>query len=185
MKIISFLPIGPILLLWISGSVSLYGMEVDSTGWSLVLEPGYEESYTVIGQAKAKRTLLLQEWEQRLKVETDARNLLLKFIDLQTELEQIAWNEEISLLKVRYQKGIDLIKLLYEKILSLDHHFAGMRTYQNVLLLSNPLSYPDFQQAKSLIEEKLDKKHPFSLPAIFNTNPFMTATFSVVATLIG
>ena len=66
------------------------------------------------------------------------------------QLQSIEAEKELQLLKIRYKKGIDLIKLLYEKILALDHHFTGMQTYQNVLLLSNPNTYPDFQKTKAI-----------------------------------
>ena len=59
---------------------------------------------------------------------------------------------ELDILAIRYKKGIELIKLLYEKILGLDHHFSGMQTYQNILLLSNPHTYPEFQKKQQDME---------------------------------
>ena len=67
-------------------------------------------------------------------------------IRLQEELRQTEADIYVDLLRVRYLKGLDLIKLLYEKVLSLDHHFATMQTFQHVSALSNPNSYPAFQQ---------------------------------------
>ena len=100
-------------------------------------------------------------------------------------LETLETEKEIQLLKVRYKKGIDLIKLLYEKILALDHHFSGMQIYQNILLLSNPNTYPDFQKNRDFLEEQLKKKNALQLPGILHSNPYMSAAFSIVATLIG
>ncbi|MBK6619687.1 MAG: hypothetical protein IPG32_01935 [Saprospirales bacterium] len=101
------------------------------------------------------------------------------------QLETFGTEKEIQLLKVRYKKGIDLIKLLYEKILALDHHFSGMQIYQNILLLSNPNTYPDFQKNRDFLEEQLKKKNALQLPGILHSNPYMSAAFSIVATFIG
>jgi hypothetical protein len=91
----------------------------------------------------------------------------------------------LQMLKVRYRKGLDLIQLLYEKILALDHHFSGMQIYQQVFQLSNPNSYPEFQQVKLILEENLKKKHALKLPELFYTNPYLSATYSIVASLLG
>lgn len=101
------------------------------------------------------------------------------------QLQALEDEKELQLLKVRYKKGIDLIKLLYEKVLALDHHFSGMQIYQNILLLSNPNSYPDFQKTRDLLEEQLKKKNAMQLPSILHTNPYLSAAFSLVAAFIG
>ncbi len=99
--------------------------------------------------------------------------------------EQLLQSEEIRLLGIRYERGIELIRLLYEKILSLDHHFSGMRTYQNVMVLSNPHQYPGFEQAKSRMEASMKRKNPIQLPSLLHSNPFFSATFSLVSTILG
>lgn len=101
------------------------------------------------------------------------------------QLLNIRKEKEVSLLKVRYLKGISLIKLIYEKLLSLDHHFAGLQTVQNISILSNPHSYPEFRKINSVIEEKTDKKFAFQMPALLQSNPFLTATYSMVSTMLG
>ena len=73
---------------------------------------------------------------------------------LQQQLYQIQNLQEAEGIKIRYRRGIDLIKLLYEKILRLDHHFAGMQTFQNVVKLSNPHSYRAFRDAKDAFEKR-------------------------------
>ena len=99
--------------------------------------------------------------------------------------EQFLQSEEIRLLGIRYERGIELIRLLYEKILSLDHHFSGMRTYQNVMVLSNPHQYPGFEQAKSRMEASMKRKNPIQIPNLLHSNPFFSATFSLVSTILG
>ena len=110
-------------------------------------------------------------WQQKQQLEHQLR-------DLETE-------RELQLLKVRYKKGLDLIKLLYEKILALDHHFSGMQIYQNIMVISNPNTYPDFQKNRNLLEEQLKKKNAIQLPSLLHTNPYLTAAFSLVATVVG
>jgi hypothetical protein len=85
----------------------------------------------------------------------------------------------------RYKKGLELIRLLYEKILALDHHFTTLKTYQNVAALSNPNTFPEFQVAQGIIEERLNKKSTLELPGLFESNPYLSAAFSVVASVIG
>ena len=76
------------------------------------------------------------------------------------------------MLKTRYKKGVEIIKIIYEKLLALDHHFTGMQTYQNVMLLSNPTTYPDFQKAKSVMEGKMKKGFSLKMPAILKASSF-------------
>lgn len=106
-------------------------------------------------------------------------------IRLQAELQQLEADIYVDLLRVRYLKGLDLIKLLYEKILSLDHHFATMQTFQHVSALSNPNSYPAFQQNHKHLQDRLKKKSGVTMPALLQSNPFVSTTFSVVAALLG
>jgi hypothetical protein len=88
---------------------------------------------------------------------------------------------QFALTKVRYRKGLELIKMIYEKVLALDHHFAAMQTYQNISAISNPNAYPDFQAAKAIIEKKSAKSNPsLQLPALLQSNPYV----SVAGTLI-
>jgi hypothetical protein len=110
---------------------------------------------------------------------------LLQKWELENELDLLQKEEEIEMLRTRYRHGIGLIKLLYEKMLSLDHHFSGMEIYQNVMLLSNPNSYPEFKKIREVLEEKLKKKHAITLPSVLHTNPYVSATFSLVAAFIG
>ncbi len=112
-------------------------------------------------------------------------HLLEKRIALQKQLSVAMSTQELDLLKIRYRKGIDLIKLLYEKILALDHHFSGMKIYQNISMLSNPNSYPEFLEVRSLLEQRLKKKNLLQLPPVLESNPYLSATFSIVSAMLG
>jgi hypothetical protein len=93
--------------------------------------------------------------------------------------------QELLMLKTRYKKGIEIIKIIYEKLLALDHHFTGMQTYQNVMLLSNPTTYPDFQKAKTIMEGKMKKGFSLKMPAILATNPYISGAFTIISSLLG
>ncbi len=111
--------------------------------------------------------------------------LLNSKINLLEQREQTEMFFGLELSKIRYKKGLDLIRLLYEKVLGLDHHFSTLQTYQDVMRLSNPNSYPEFQNARGVLEKRLRKENALKLPAILNSNPYLSTTFSLVASLIG
>lgn len=104
--------------------------------------------------------------------------LLEALADVETQMD-------VSQLRIRYRKGIDLIRLMYEKILGLDHHFTGLHTYQHINVLSNPHNYPSFQKTADLIKQNKNKKYHMQLPALLESNPFIAATFTMVSVLMG
>ena len=77
-------------------------------------------------------------------------NVLLQKDILRNKLGAAAEDYQLELSKIRYRKGIELIKMIYEKILGLDHHFTSLQTYQNVIMLSNPHSFPEFKKAQGV-----------------------------------
>lgn len=87
-------------------------------------------------------------------------------------------NSDVS--KIRYLKGLQIIKILYEKTLSLDHHFSSVRTFSDINKLANPNQYPEFDKLKALIKEKEDKKSGFDLTSLLAGNPIVSVvnTFS-------
>lgn len=107
--------------------------------------------------------------------------LLQSKIDLQVAIQQNENSFQQTTLEIRYRKGIDMIKLLYEKILGLEHHFSSMQTYQNVASLSNPNSYPAFKEAKQMLTKNQHKKFGLKMPTLLETNPFMSATYTIVS----
>ncbi len=107
--------------------------------------------------------------------------LLVRKIQLQSEIQKIDNYYQQTTLEIRYRKGIDMIKLLYEKILGLEHHFSSMQTYQNVASLSNPNSYPEFKEAKQMLSKNQHKKFGLKMPSLLETNPFMSASYTIVS----
>ncbi len=66
------------------------------------------------------------------------------------------FNTDIT--KTRYLKGLELIKILYDKVLGLDHHFASVRTFSEINKISNPNNYPEFGKLKDILKEKKIKR---------------------------
>ena len=62
------------------------------------------------------------------------------------------YNSDVS--KIRYLKGLELIKILYDKVLGLDHHFASVRTFSEINKISNPNNYPEFGKLKDVLKDK-------------------------------
>jgi hypothetical protein len=107
-------------------------------------------------------------------------NLLVQKDFLKTEIENLNLETNADISKVRYIKGIQIMKILYEKVLSLDHHFASVRTFSEINKISNPNQYPEFEKVKELVNKKKDKKASLDLTAILGANPLISVinTFS-------
>lgn len=126
------------------------------------------------------------------KIETNSKNLLLakslhekvnllvEAQTLQTELQKTSNELNTNISKIRYLKGMQIIKILYEKVLGLDHHFASVRTFSEINKISNPTQYPEFEKVKELINKKKDKKEGMDLTSILGANPYISIinTFS-------
>jgi len=98
-------------------------------------------------------------------------NLLIEKDALKDSLEQIQTSEYGEVSKIRYIKGLQVLKILYEKILSLDHHFATVYTFSEINKISNPNTYPEFQQVKEIIRNKKNKKFNLDLGNLLGANP--------------
>lgn len=82
----------------------------------------------------------------------------------------------IRLSKRRYQKGIELIRLLYEKILGLDHHFSSLQSTHGLQKLTNPHHYPAFQTMMEKLDKTTRKKFN-QMPEVWHSNPFLLSGF--------
>jgi hypothetical protein len=136
---------------------------------------------SVLKQLNETKTLLLSPTSS----DATFRQAIVRRMDLEERLRLLNANQEFAFLKSRYYKGIEIIKIIYEKLLSLDHHYSGMQTYQNIMLLSNPHTYPEFQKSKSLMEQRMKKGFAIKMPSFLETNPFLSATFSLVSSFLG
>ena len=103
-------------------------------------------------------------------------NYLLIKDQLNKKLQYLKSENATDISKIRYIKGLQIIKLLYEKVLSLDHHFASVRTFSEINKISNPNQYPEFTKMKDLVKDKRDKKLGFNLTSVLGTNTFASVT---------
>ncbi len=110
---------------------------------------------------------------------------LLEKLRLMEQLDLLETQSDLTMLKIRYRKGVDLIRVIYEKILGLDHHFTGLHTYQYISSLSNPHSYPEFEKAKETLGQHQNRRYTMRLPALLETNPLVAGTFTLVSMLLG
>ena len=97
-------------------------------------------------------------------------DLLVEKDRINTEIKKLINETSGEISKVRYLKGLQIIKILYEKVLSLDHHFASVRTLNEINKISNPNQYPEYEKLKELVSSKKDKKNGIDLTSILGTN---------------
>lgn len=107
-------------------------------------------------------------------------DLLVKKDLITTEIKELLEQSSGEISKIRYLKGLQIIKILYEKVLGLDHHFASVRTLNEINKISNPNQYPEYEKLKELLASKKDKKAGFDLTSVLGTNTIVSVvqTFS-------
>ena len=103
-------------------------------------------------------------------------NLLIEKDELEEKLKIISENEYNEISKIRYIKGLQVLKILYEKILGLDHHFATVYTFSEINKISNPNNYPEFFQVKEIVKNKKNKRFNLDLGSLLSGNPIASAT---------
>lgn len=111
----------------------------------------------------------------------DKLNLLVSKNQLEAELYFIKMDEAAEISKLRYLKGLQIIKILYEKTLSLDHHFASVATFNEINNLINPNQYPEFIKLKENLSASGSKKTGFSLSSILGDNIYTSVVHSFVS----
>lgn len=109
----------------------------------------------------------------------DKVDLLIRKDQIKEEIKKLQVNNQNDVSKIRYLKGLQIIKILYEKVLSLDHHFASVRTFSEISKIANPNQYPEYDNLKELLSKKRDKKNGFELTSLLGTNTIA----SVIQTL--
>jgi len=136
--------------------------------------------YDVLVYEKQHRiTYINQKLRENIAIEEKVELLILKD-ELKEKIRLLKEDEVKDLSKIRYLKGVQIIKTLYEKVLSLDHHFASVRTFSEINKMANPNQYPEFEKVKELVKSKKDKKQGFDLTSVLGTNTIVSVvnTFS-------
>ncbi len=83
--------------------------------------------------------------------------------------------------KVRYSKGIEIIKILYEKSLALDHHFTTVNTLNDMHKISNPNNFKEFAVARQQFEFNSNKRQGFNLGSILGENMYASIIHSMIS----
>jgi hypothetical protein len=110
--------------------------------------------------------------QRRLQTETNASikiDLLITKDVYESQVKKLEYGLENDITKLRYIKGMEIIKILYDKVLGLDHHFASVRTFSEISKMSNPNNYADFAKIKDVIKNNRDKKS-FDLSRLLGQN---------------
>lgn len=107
--------------------------------------------------------------------------MLFQRMELEEDIKQVNNRYISDISKIRYLKGLQIIKILYEKTLSLDHHFATVSTLNEINKISNPNQYEDFRNVKDLLEKDRDKKTGFSLSTLLGDNIYTSVVHSLVS----
>jgi hypothetical protein len=92
--------------------------------------------------------------------------------------------EELQCIRERYTTGIELIKILYEKILDLEHHFATLNLQKDLSRLTNPNDYPQFKEAQMVIRKKQRRNVGVELPMMLESNPYIAVTYALTGILV-
>jgi hypothetical protein len=135
--------------------------------------------YTSVFLTKeAKLAVINRDLTAASKLQEKVDLLILKD-QIQEDIQHLRIANLNDVSKIRYLKGLQIIKILYEKVLSLDHHFASVRTFNEISKISNPNQYPEYDKLKELLTSKRDKKSAFELTSLLGTNTIA----SVIQTL--
>lgn len=114
------------------------------------------------------------------KNDTEKLELLILCRFIEEQLKQAKFSETSEISKIRYLKGLQIIKILYEKTLALDHHFASVSTFNEINKLSNPNQYPEFIKLKENLGTYTDKKKGFGLNGILGDNIYTSIVHSFI-----
>jgi len=132
-----------------------------------------------------KSSLLLKRLNSNNLSEKRQLSLLLELLKLDLAIGREKEIARVERLSFRYRKGLEVIKMIFEKLLALDHHFTSLRTYQDVLALSNPNSYPEFLNFKKGIKSELKSRQRAELPVILENNSLFSMGYTLLYSVLG
>jgi len=131
---------------------------------------GINQKYAKIIEIKQQQLIHTQVALRESTLIENKVDLLILKEQLQEEIAGLQQQNANDISKVRYLKGLQIIKILYEKVLSLDHHFASVRTFNEISKIANPNQYPEYSKLKEVLVAKREKKTAFDLTALLGTN---------------
>ena len=135
----------------------------------------YEQRIEILETQMQQQLVCIQQANQPFNLPNEIAAYLISKEQIQAL--QVEQNNEIT--KIKYLKGLQIIKLLYEKVLSLDHHFASSRSFQELNNMANPNQYKEFIKFKEVVQAKREKKSLVDLPALLSGNTIISVVQSV------
>lgn len=175
-----------LLFLFSSTSIAAKTKPIDSA-IDIIIDQLVEEivvvkSYYEVENEKlfVKISMINKELKQKTRPKYQLR-LLLKKNDLEAQLNVNNLSEATEISKIRYLKGLQIIKILYDKTLSLDHHFSSVATFNEINDLSNPNHYPEFTKLKETIKSKAERKRGFGLSELLGENIYTSVMHSLMS----
>ncbi|MCX6183629.1 MAG: hypothetical protein NTX74_00970 [Flavobacterium sp.] len=135
----------------------------------------YDQRIEILETQMQQQLVCIQQANQQFNLPNEIATYLISKEQIQAL--QVEQNNEIT--KIKYLKGLQIIKLLYEKVLSLDHHFASSRSFQELNNMANPNQYKEFIKFKEVVQAKREKKSLVDLPALLSGNTIISVVQSV------
>lgn len=106
--------------------------------------------------------------------------LILKRDSLEQQRTLVKFLGQTEVRKIRYLKGIQIINLLYQKTLALDHHFSSVATLGEIHRISNPNNYPEFVRIRDRLSPEKKVKTGFDPEPILQSNVYTSVIYSVI-----
>lgn len=106
-------------------------------------------------------------------------NALKKKLFLNDSIRNNFIQEDIKTTHIRYLKGVQIIRALYEKTLALDHHYTSIQTLQSVQRMTNPNNYPEYVNSRERIISTQSKKNKLELKGILGDNLYTSVVHSL------
>lgn len=139
-------------------------------------------------------TCFISEESQLYRKLVSVKNLLTQSSTLEQKVDLLVRKSQIiddlsdlrsgatsEISKIRYIKGLQIIRILYDKTLALDHHFTSVSTLNEIHKMSNPNQYPEFAAMKGVISEGQNKKEGFNISTLLGNNIYTSVIHSFVS----
>ncbi|NNE27618.1 MAG: hypothetical protein HKN09_12310 [Saprospiraceae bacterium] len=101
------------------------------------------------------------------------------------ELSELANLRALNSNLDRYRNGIDILKLLYEKLLDLDHHFTSINAFHEIHDITNLNNYPEFIAVRESFIDDTRQKSSVELPQFLQQNIFVTVGYTLLSSVFG
>ncbi|AVI52047.1 hypothetical protein C5O00_13145 [Pukyongia salina] len=141
-----------------------------------------------ITNSYSKKLLILEEKLKLIRLSMNKQNKKETYVQsfighiiLRDSISQLLFLRTAEIDKVRYSKGIEIIKILYEKSLALDHHFTTVNTLNDMHKISNPNNFKEFAIAKQQFEYGMNKRQGFNLGNILGENMYASIIHSMIS----